>query len=603
MYRRKRKEELPPLNPHVEDQRWKKLSYFEKCNEVDKYYASCQQRTFVRRLPKSMDFYEMHCERNKNQLSVEPNQVAIMGWIMDYKTLFNGMTYQDPWKTDNRSRVPLINPSKDFNFNEMLADLMSQPIVAFDFEFGRDRGYLGEYAALAQFSTYYTDYVVDTISGIKRMKDLKPLMESDSIIKIGVGMANDLKVWQTNFDICPRACIDLQILDYHIRGSPKPKSMRSLTDICKQYVYMNGPINSKLTYADFTTRSLHDDLVEYARSDTHLPLRALNGMRRDLEKIPIDQWLEECKMELCKIRYKPYPSAEEVMDKLRIRYEVRDRFAKVYQWRDDFARKVDLVPDKIITVTEIHNRVIQSLKTSQRMSKPPTFGYKLTIYDLDAYQKALATPLRKLDDWGEPMEVESAKGAVYSAIVPSLGCSKPEASIRKSFVNNCPIDEDWEEVSDDEWDFNPGMPTSSTLSVTHPNLKVTCTVTSNQEEDQEDILEINAPQDKDLELPSNSIQPVFNVTFNNEQQQQRQFPIVCKSCWEQNPNHLASKCPDRQRMLRSEERKIQIKENQKRWSKMNPITVMGFKIKKMIRKQKNLIRKQVGALSMEGGGP
>jgi hypothetical protein len=56
----------------------------------------------------------------------------------------------------------------------------------------------------------------------------------------------------------------------------------------------------------------------------------------------------------------------------------------------------------------------------------------------------------------EPMEVESAKGAVYSAIVPSLECSKPEASIRKSFVNNCPIVQDCEQVSQDEWEvFNP----------------------------------------------------------------------------------------------------------------------------------------------------
>jgi hypothetical protein len=63
------------------------------------------------------------------------------------------------------------------------------------------------------------------------------------------------------------------------------------------------------------------------------------------------------------------------------------------------------------------------------------------------------------------MEVESAKGAVYSAIVPSLGCSKPEALIQKSFVNNFPMDGDWEEVSDDEWEvFNPEVPTSSKSS-------------------------------------------------------------------------------------------------------------------------------------------
>jgi hypothetical protein len=76
---------------------------------------------------------------------------------------------------------------------------------------------------------------------------------------------------------------------------------------------------------------------------------------------------------------------------------------------------------------------------------------------------------------------------VYFAIFPSWGCSKPQASIRKSFSNNCIIDKEGEKMSDDEGELlKSGLPTFNYL-----------------------------------ELPSNSIQPMFNLPFNNESELQQ----------------------------------------------------------------------------------
>ncbi|CAN8105104.1 unnamed protein product [Discula destructiva] len=240
---------------------------------------------------------------------------------------------------------------------EMLEELKQAQEIAVDLEHHDTRTYHG-LLSLMQISTREKDWVIDTLRPWRhKLEVLNEVFADPKILKVFHGAFMDIIWLQRDLGLYIVGLFDTYHASYALNFPQK-----SLAYLLKKYV--NFDADKKYQMADWRIRPLTDEMMYYARCDTHYLLYVYDNMRNDLvtrsepsesQENLIEYTLQKSK-ETSLDRYSAYAADHESGDGTRgwanalMRYSTRldgPQFAvyrAVHKWRDDLARKEDEGP-------------------------------------------------------------------------------------------------------------------------------------------------------------------------------------------------------------------------------------------------------------------
>lgn len=134
---------------------------------------------------------------------------------------------------------------------------------------------------LLQIGTWeHGTYLIDPFSVREEIcKKLKPLLESDQILKIFHDVRNDVKWLQANFDIFLVSVLDTQLMQEVYTG----QTMSGLNTLTKTY-YPAIKLPEE-TLSDWRLRpdeGMTSDQEKYAINDVYFLLRVFDHLRKDV---------------------------------------------------------------------------------------------------------------------------------------------------------------------------------------------------------------------------------------------------------------------------------------------------------------------------------
>ncbi|OHF01206.1 3'-5' exonuclease [Colletotrichum orchidophilum] len=158
---------------------------------------------------------------------------------------------------------------------EMLEDLKKAKEIAVDLEHHDFRTYVG-LTSLMQISTREQDWIVDTLKPWRRqLQVLNEVFADPSIVKVFHGPFMDMVWLQRDLGLYVNGLFDTgsacEALHY---------PQKSLAFLLKKFV--NFDADKKYQLADWRVRPLSEEMLYYARSDTHFLLYIYDKMRNEL---------------------------------------------------------------------------------------------------------------------------------------------------------------------------------------------------------------------------------------------------------------------------------------------------------------------------------
>jgi exosome complex exonuclease RRP6 len=239
----------------------------------------------------------------------------------------------------------------------MLAELKTAKEIAIDIEHHDNRSYIG-LVSLMQISTRDKDWIVDTLQPWRRrLECLNEVFADPSIVKVLHGAYMDIIWLQRDLGLYIVGLFDT----FHAaRALGYPGA--SLAYLLTRFINFKAQKQHQL--ADWRIRPLTDELLEYARADTHFLLFIFDNMRNELveksdfsnpEKNKVQDVLTKSK-ETALQRYEhPIYDAElglgrpgwhSLIAKTPVQFTPQQFavFRAVHKWRDEVAREEDDSP-------------------------------------------------------------------------------------------------------------------------------------------------------------------------------------------------------------------------------------------------------------------
>ncbi|KFD54978.1 hypothetical protein M513_04160 [Trichuris suis] len=229
--------------------------------------------------------------------------------------------------------------------------LNMQTEFAVDLEANSERSYQG-ITCLVQISTRNEDYIIDPFPLWSHMHLLNEPFTDPNIVKVFHGASSDVVWLQRDFGVYVVNMFDtyeaLRVLDR------RPRSLSHLVSS-----YMGVSLDKKYSRADWRIRPLPDELVKYAREDTHYLLYCYDQLSIDLlnaenaEKKLLRLVFERSR-DVCLLTYTKrvvtVKSADSLCRKLSVKLNHRQRQALrwLYLWRDETARTHDESPQYVL---------------------------------------------------------------------------------------------------------------------------------------------------------------------------------------------------------------------------------------------------------------
>ena len=243
---------------------------------------------------------------------------------------------------------------------EMLEELKQAKEIAIDLEHNDRNSYVG-LVCLMQISTRSKDWVVDTLRPWR--EDLQVLNEAfadPSIVKVFHGSASDMVWLQRDLGLYVVGLFDT----YHAANALQYPH-RGLAYLLQKFA--NFFAQKQYQLADWRVRPLPQELLDYARSDTHYLLYIYDNMRNELirqstpEKNLVDYVLMQSKKESLQVYERRIYDTENGLGpngwiQLLLTRNVKSLdkqqfaiFRKLHEWRDQKARKFDEGISSIMT--------------------------------------------------------------------------------------------------------------------------------------------------------------------------------------------------------------------------------------------------------------
>jgi ribonuclease D len=264
--------------------------------------------------------------------------------------------------------------------NDMIQELMAPEVseIAVDLEHHSTRTFQG-LACLMQISSRSKDYVIDTLSLRQQLPLLGQVFANPSIVKVLHGCEKDILWLQRDLGLYIVNCFDT----YYAAKTLMYPAL-SLAHLLNYHCGV--VVNKKHQLSDWRQRPIPEDLLHYAREDTHYLLYTYDCLRRDLWKAHGKSGLEnvlDASRKTCLSRYeKPsfHPSGyrmllaklaprggaarEGSLDVNDISVVQDNALAALWEWRDRLARELDESCDYVMShslLLRIGLRVPQTL--------------------------------------------------------------------------------------------------------------------------------------------------------------------------------------------------------------------------------------------------
>jgi len=254
------------------------------------------------------------------------------------------LTKVDPQEPTVMGLTPLLMVETLEKLEELTTYLQTQMEFAIDLEHHSYRSYQG-ITCLMQISTRTHDYIVDTLELRDDMHILNQVFTDPKITKVLHGCDSDVLWLQRDFGLYLVNVFDTgqaaRILNF---------SRFNLATLLMNYCRIEA--DKQFQLADWRIRPLPEELIKYAREDTHYLLYIYDMMRNQL----IDNGNEQANLlrsvydrsalVAAKVYSKPASSGNEVQElykKSRKSFNNQQRAAleELFKWRDHMARTED----------------------------------------------------------------------------------------------------------------------------------------------------------------------------------------------------------------------------------------------------------------------
>ena len=286
-------------------------------------------------------YWDNNNEKVRCEADVHPYEDFISGWSVPQAQLRSCEEVPFP----NLENTPLVSVNTLKDLEKLKLDLESAQEFSVDLEHHQYHSYFG-FTCLMQISTLCTDYIVDTIALRKHMWILKDSFLSPLKTKIFHGAAEDIKWLQRDFGLYVCNMFDTGIALQRLRQP------RGLAHLLK---FLCGvDIDKSYQLADWRIRPLNENMLHYARSDTHYLIYCYRKLRNMLALSDEDSmttnalktvWEES--RQLCLTLHKMQPTDEESCDDIFSKhYGNMDAqhitiVRELFQWRDRKCRGLD----------------------------------------------------------------------------------------------------------------------------------------------------------------------------------------------------------------------------------------------------------------------
>ncbi|TDL23207.1 hypothetical protein BD410DRAFT_173443 [Rickenella mellea] len=159
-------------------------------------------------------------------------------------------------------------------FEDMLEKLRKSQEIAVDLEHHSYRTFSG-FLCLMQISTRQEDFVVDTLALREDLEDLNEVFTDPRIVKVFHGAESDIVWLQQDFNLYVVNLFDTyhasKVLDFPRHGLAALLAM-----------YCDFIPDKRYQLADWRIRPLPEEMLQYARSDTHFLLYIYDNLRNAL---------------------------------------------------------------------------------------------------------------------------------------------------------------------------------------------------------------------------------------------------------------------------------------------------------------------------------
>lgn len=242
------------------------------------------------------------------------------------------------------TETPLMFVDKEKDLKIMMQELMACKEIAVDVEHHSYRTFQG-ITCLLQLSTRTKDYIIDTIALREDLHVLNEVFTDPKIVKIFHGADSDVEWLQRDLSV-----YIVNMFDTHQAAKRLNFARLSLAFLLKHYCQIDA--DKSLQLADWRMRPLPEELMLYARQDTHYLLYIydmLTNMLIEKANGKIN-WLENvyqlstdiCSKRYVKLRVKPDSHLELYRKSKRV-FDNRQFYAlkEIFLWRDTIARNED----------------------------------------------------------------------------------------------------------------------------------------------------------------------------------------------------------------------------------------------------------------------
>jgi exosome complex exonuclease RRP6 len=199
-----------------------------------------------------------------------------------YEFEYSSLTYPSWLLEDPTISIPFKpSPAQPFEYIDeeddllrVVDELIGIKELAVDLEHHSIRSFQG-ITCLMQMSSREKDYIIDVIALRSHMYLLSPIFANPDIVKVFHGCEHDILWLQRDFGIYVVNCFDT----YHAAKLMSYPAL-SLSHLLKYHVGVT--VNKKHQLSDWRIRPLDDEMIKYAKLDTHYLLYVFDCLRQGL---------------------------------------------------------------------------------------------------------------------------------------------------------------------------------------------------------------------------------------------------------------------------------------------------------------------------------
>lgn len=298
------------------------------------------------------------------RLTEKPNSLKPLALLPEYDDAGNVVSFLHPYefelmkfeppKEQLQKQKPVLPPppaetelmyvDSVEKLHKALDELRQASQIAIDVEHHSYRTFMG-ITCLVQMSTRTKDYIFDTLILREDMHILNLVLTDPKVLKILHGGDLDIEWLQRDLSL-----YIVNMFDTHRAAKQLNMARLSLAFLLKHYLDLD--VDKSLQLADWRMRPLPQQLIDYARQDTHYLIYVYEQLTNDL--LQADQGqpqtlriVYQLSTEVCKKRYtKPHIGPDSHLDlvrKTKRSFDNRQLFALsgIFAWRDATARQED----------------------------------------------------------------------------------------------------------------------------------------------------------------------------------------------------------------------------------------------------------------------